>query len=302
MTHSNPRFPENINRSEEHPLKEFTLLLGGFIIVLVIFVACVSYFAQALSPYIPFEWEKSWVSPDFVNQFTVDGEKTESDDFLAAQSALRQLFEQLIADQKEIQEMGLSIHLVNSDIPNAFATLGGHIFINTGLLPHIKSENGLAMVIAHEVAHITHRHPIQSLSRGLVIQLTTMMLLSDNSVGSILNQTSYLTLLSFNRDMESESDLSALNLLSQHYGHTNGADEFFSSMLKEHDTDMNIEFFNTHPNSEKRIEAIKYFGAESNNADLTPLPIALQTIQQQVTKRLINNTDGQSNLTEETNE
>merc|ERR1711879_567360 len=67
------------------------------------------------------------------------------------EAALTQLLNQL-TDNKALP---VRVHyLADQDMPNAFATLGGHIFITRGLLDSVESENGLAMVLAHEYGHI----------------------------------------------------------------------------------------------------------------------------------------------------
>ena len=133
------------------------------------------------------------------------------------------------------------------------------------------------MVLAHEMAHVQHRHPIQSLSRGLIIQLVGMMLFSDSTAGSLLNQAGIMTLLSFNRDMEREADTSALNTIRHYYGHTQGADEFFNAMIVEHGDDLNVEFFNTHPHTQSRIDAIRNY--DDTAGELTSLATSLLNIK-----------------------
>ena len=46
----------------------------------------------------------------------------------------------------------MTVHAVQDPTVNAFATLGGHVFVFTGLVDSLDSENGLAMVLAHELA------------------------------------------------------------------------------------------------------------------------------------------------------
>ncbi|WP_283788223.1 M48 family metallopeptidase [Bermanella sp. WJH001] len=271
-TKQNPKFPEGINTSQEQPLKEFFLLVTGVVLTIVVFVACVTYFAQALSPYIPFAWEKSWVSSVVIQ---ADEAEEENQIMQEAQIALQDLLHKL-APQNQI-DISYNVQLLDDDTPNAFATLGGQIFVTTGLIKNIKSENGLAMVLAHEMAHIQHRHPIQSLSRGLIIQLVSAMIFSDSSAGTLLNQAGLITLLRFNRDMEREADTSALRTIGEIYGHTQGADEFFTAMLNEHGNDLSVEFFNTHPNTQSRIDALR-----SNpmlHGKLTPLTSSLSNIK-----------------------
>ena len=271
-TKQNPKFPEGINTSQEQPLKEFFLLVTGVVLTIIVFVVCVTYFAQALSPYIPFAWEKSWVSSVVIQ---TDEPEEENQIVQEAQIALQDLLHKL-TPQNQI-DVSYNVQLLDEDTPNAFATLGGQIFVSTGLIKNIKSENGLAMVLAHEMAHVQHRHPIQSLSRELIIQLVSAMIFSDSTAGTLLNQAGLITLLRFNRDMEREADTTALRTISEIYGHTQGADEFFTAMLNEHDNDLSVEFFNTHPNTQSRIDALR-----SNpmlHGKLTPLTSSLSNIK-----------------------
>ena len=268
----NPKFPEGINTSQEQPLKEFLLLVTGLVLTIVIFVACVTYFAQALSPYIPFAWEKSWVSP----VITQSSEPTaENKNMHEAEKALLHLLQKLTPQSHS--DLSYNVQLLVDDTPNAFATLGGQIFVTTGLIKNIESENGLAMVLAHEMAHVQHRHPIQSLSRGLIIQLVSAMIFSDSTAGTLLNQAGLITLLRFNRDMEKEADTTALKTIGEFYGHTQGADEFFNAMLVEHGDDLNVEFFNTHPHTQSRIDTIRNFN--NTAGEVTSLATSLLNIK-----------------------
>ncbi|MCL2128659.1 MAG: M48 family metalloprotease, partial [Treponema sp.] len=49
---------------------------------------------------------------------------------------------------------GYHVMLLDTDEINAFATSGGHIFLSRGIVTSAKSEDALAGVIAHEIAHI----------------------------------------------------------------------------------------------------------------------------------------------------
>jgi predicted Zn-dependent protease len=48
--------------------------------------------------------------------------------------------------------------ILNSEEINAFAAPGGYLFVTLGLLKEIRSEDELAGVLGHEIAHITERH------------------------------------------------------------------------------------------------------------------------------------------------
>lgn len=57
-----------------------------------------------------------------------------------------------------------------SDEPNAFCLPGGKVGIYTGILPITKTEEGLAVVMGHEVAHATARHGSERMSHQLAAQ------------------------------------------------------------------------------------------------------------------------------------
>ena len=58
-----------------------------------------------------------------------------------------------------------------SNVPNAFATLGGHIAVTSGLYRRMPSENALALVLAHEIAHVSARDPISALGGSATLAL-----------------------------------------------------------------------------------------------------------------------------------
>jgi len=66
----------------------------------------------------------------------------------------------------------LTFQVVEDDLPNAFATVGGFIYVHTGLLREIRNEAELAGVLAHEMGHIQQRDGLNQ----LWLQLTTHQL------------------------------------------------------------------------------------------------------------------------------
>ena len=58
---------------------------------------------------------------------------------------------------------GYHVNILDSDEINAFATPGGHIFITGGLIGSTISEDTLASVIAHEIAHIQLQHGLKAI-------------------------------------------------------------------------------------------------------------------------------------------
>ena len=271
MDYSNPEIPEGINTSKEHPLKEFFILLTGILAVIIVAVVIISFMAEKLAVYIPYSIEKDLLSG---SDLFVDEDNPE----LAAY--LEELSSKLTAHMDLPEDMEITVHYMNEDVENAFATLGGHVYLYRGLMQLLPNENALSMVVAHEIAHIKHRHPIIALGRGAVIGLFLASIAGfsgDHFVGQIVSDAGIITLLSFNRDQERDADVTALSAVAGHYGHIAGSKDLFETLLKlEEKYPLNPpEFFRTHPLGAKRIEHIAWL-AEKNNWDtegeLTAIP------------------------------
>ena len=65
---------------------------------------------------------------------------------------------------------GYRVAILDSNEINAFATSGGHIFLTRGLINVARTEDALAGVIAHEVAHIQLQHSIKSIKSSRITQ------------------------------------------------------------------------------------------------------------------------------------
>ncbi|MFC1602824.1 M48 family metallopeptidase, partial [Pseudomonadota bacterium] len=171
------------------------------------------------------------------------------------------------AEQALPPEMQITVHYMDDEMVNAFATLGGHLFMFRGLLEKLPNENAVAMVLAHEIAHIKHRHPIRSMGRGIIFGLAVTMVsssLGNAMTDQVVANTGGLTVLKFSRDQEAEADQTALSSLHQLYGHVEGADRLFEVLEQEGEGEQlqMSEFFSTHPLSESRINDIHSFQAE----------------------------------------
>jgi predicted Zn-dependent protease len=181
--------------------------------------------------------------------------------------------------------MNIKVSLIDSDVVNAFATLDGNIIFFTGLLNVIPNENTLAMVMAHEIAHIKLRHPLRALGRGVVVGIAIATITgaaSNDIVAGFIGNTGLLTALSFNRDQESAADKLAVAGLVKHYGHVGGATQLFEVFDKVSDKTKNIvpEFFATHPLNQNRTDSIKEQAQDNQwalDGKLNDLPDAVTT-------------------------
>jgi predicted Zn-dependent protease len=269
MEYTNPEIQEGINTTEEHPLKEFLILTFGILGTIIIAVIIISLLAERLAVYVPFSVETEIVPDDLIDVGNDDETRL----------YLQDLSNQLSRYMDLSNDMNFTLHFSNENTVNAHATLGGHIFIYQGLLDVLPNENVLAMVIAHEMAHVYHRHPIIALGRGVVIGLLLTAisgLSSDYLVGQVVNDAGVITLLTFNRDQERDADQTALAVIEAMYNHVGGSVELFNIFQREGETDFHApQFLNTHPLSEERIENIQKYATQKGwkkHGEFTTLP------------------------------
>ncbi len=265
LEYSNPKIPEGINTSKSHPLNEFLWLTSGIAAVLGLLAVLLILLADFLTSYIPFHFEQKYTNSSF-ETFTSEGPLIDY---------VQTLTKAIVLAEKLPPEMNITVHYIDNDTVNAFATLGGHVFLFRGLLEKLPNENALAMLLAHEIAHIKHRHPITSLGRGIMISLGLAIIsgASADSVGdSFLGETGFLTLMKYNRDMELEADKSAIGAVVANYGHLNGAGDLFTA-LQVKSAGLEIpEFFSSHPMTEQRISNIQKINDKYLSNKITPLP------------------------------
>src|SRR5690606_27937916 len=94
-------------------------------------------------------------------------------------------------------------------------------------LKEMPDENGLAVVVAHELAHIKNRDPVAAMGRGLAMALMYAFATGDYSAGAdIASFGGELGIAKFSRDQEKAADLAAIQVIQHHYGHVGGYDSF----------------------------------------------------------------------------
>jgi predicted Zn-dependent protease len=124
---------------------------------------------------------------------------------------------------------GYHVLILDSPELNAFATAGGHIFITRGLMETLQTEDALAAVIAHEIAHIQLNHSVDLIKYMRVTRelsgvadrsaaiaareasLSERKTLFDNAVREMVTA---LVLNGYSQDQEFQADIYAIRLLA----------------------------------------------------------------------------------------
>jgi predicted Zn-dependent protease len=267
----NPQLPEGINNQHDNPFVDFVIMAGALLLAVVAISFLIGWGATRIAPAVPFEWEPNL-------SFGPSDVSSEQDERIA--EYLQQLTAGLIPDDAEISDV--NVHwLPDIEAANAFATSGGNIHVTRGLLDAVKSENGLAMVLAHEYAHIELRHPVVLMLEQIGHTLIALVTGVDNSsAGAIAQQTGFISLMAFSRDMERAADKRAVSLLEAYYGHSRGSEELFEHILQTDDERSDQwGLWQSHPATRERIEFLEsQKKGGDTHVSLRPLPAWLEEV------------------------
>jgi len=137
---------------------------------------------------------------------------------------------------------------------NAFATMGGFVYINRGLIASADNEAQLASVMAHEIGHIEGRHAIQQMRQTAIARgLATAAGLNSNT---LVNIGVELALQRPNgRKDEFQADQLGLETLTQTGYAPSGMVGFMEKLLKKGASVPS--FLSTHPATSERITALQ---------------------------------------------
>lgn len=289
MSYTNPPVDEQVNLPQEHPLWEFSWMLVAVGVLVVVLVLGITFGTHWLIRYVPIEYEARLVKVsgllDAVEEASapVDA-SSEQTRRVRVEQYLQGLADRLIASNERSPAPTVRVHLVATESVNAFATLGGNIFIHQGLLDQLQTEQGLAMVLGHEIAHIDHRDPITTLGRELAFRVALTLLTGiaeQGTAGYLVETTGGSLLLNFSREQERAADEAALDNLVELYGHPFGSSEFFDYIATSEAVDgAGVPvFLQTHPGVQERQAYIESYAAryEPQAAPLTDLPPYLRS-------------------------
>ena len=153
------------------------------------------------------------------------------------------------------EEFAWEVAVVKNDtILNAFCTPGGYIYVYTGLLKCLDSEDQLAGVLGHEMAHADLRHSTEQMTRNTGLRIVLKFFFGDGSI--IGDMAGGIAGLSFSRDDETEADLQSVRYLYDTDYDPRGVARFFQKMEKEGESLGPMVFLSTHPNPENRVRKI----------------------------------------------
>jgi Zn-dependent protease with chaperone function len=208
-----------------------------------------------------------WVIPNFADSLAQQMPRA-AEHKLGAQLAQTELFgkvdatrtaalEGFVRHLKLDESVPLKARVIDSDVLNAYASMGGYLSFHSALLDSLTRPEQLAGLVAHEFAHVKHRHSLRALYRASANYIVLGALFGDASgmSGIILQQAESVGSLAFNRDQEAEADATAHAILDERGLDRKGMAELFEVLKRESAGAAIPEWLSTHPDLDARIAA-----------------------------------------------
>ncbi|MGX9987372.1 M48 family metallopeptidase [Chryseobacterium sp. POL2] len=181
-----------------------------------------------------------------------------------------------IGRQSELANYNWEFNLLQDSQLNAWCMPGGKVAVYTGILPVTKDDNGLAVVMGHEVSHALAGHGNERISQAMLAQYGGAILgstINNAQWASIFQQVypvgAQVGLLAYGRKQELEADKMGLILMAMAGYDPRTAPSFWERMQASSKGGSTPQFLSTHPNPESRIadinaampEALQYYKA-----------------------------------------
>lgn len=167
----------------------------------------------------------------------------------------------------QLSNFAWEFNVVDDPTVNAFCMPGGKVVVYTGIMEVAQNEDGLAVIIGHEVAHALAHHGNERMTQGLIAQLgvssleyalrekpalTRNLLLQAAGVGAQIG-----VMLPFSRKHETEADEIGLYLMAMAGYNPEEAAPFWGRMSAKSGGQAPPEFMSTHPNPDRRSQTLQ---------------------------------------------
>lgn len=168
--------------------------------------------------------------------------------------------------ESELENYTWEFNLVKDNSVNAFAMPGGKVVIFTGLLPITKTEDALAVVVGHEIAHVIAQHSNERISQQMALQyggaIAGDLLGNSQAMQQLGNAVfglgaQYGVMLPYARKQEYEADEIGLIVMAMAGYNPRTAVSFWTRMAESSGGAQVPEFLSTHPTDSKRIANIE---------------------------------------------
>ncbi len=230
---------------------------------LFFFLFCLSVAATAASFFETLELSFEKTLGEDIYQKIIEEKKVVQ---LPAEEAerLNSIFGRIASASSRKAELSFSLTVVEDETVNAFALPAGYIFVHTGLLAFTQSDDEIAGVLAHEVAHVDRKHSMKAIKRQLGMSLLLRLIMNPEDSPETLRKIGALAVnlaqLGYSREEEFEADRYGVYFMEKAGYQRKELINFWERMREASGGENNPAFlylFSTHPPTTERIERIR---------------------------------------------
>lgn len=148
--------------------------------------------------------------------------------------------------------------VLDDDMINAVALPGGYVYVFRGLVEEAETDDELASVIAHELAHVAARHSVKRLQAmyGRQLLVGAAAISGEGALAAGLDLATASTLFSYSQEDEQEADRLGIKYMRAAGYDPNAAVSFLKKLQEEDEQKIRrFSYFRTHPRHGKRISA-----------------------------------------------
>ena len=178
----------------------------------------------------------------------------------------KKLIEQSPVWNERAKQWSWEVNLIESPQVNAFCMPGGKIAVYTGLIDKLKlTEDELAMVVGHEIAHALREHARQRMGKGMATEGVTRLGgaviagifgIDPRITDFVAKQGASLLSLKFSREDETEADLVGMELAARAGFDPRAGVSLWKKMSAEN-AQSPPQWMSTHPSSTNRVKDIE---------------------------------------------
>jgi len=157
--------------------------------------------------------------------------------------------------------------LLRTDSVNAFATPGGFVLVTAGLVKQLQSEDELAFVLAHEVAHVLRRHHYRVVIRQRLAETAAKNLQAatgDLGNAALSQASAQIYARGLDKSSEFEADRQGVELMTQAGYDPAASIGVLERLQKLKGDDPQAELlFATHPSPAERLDTLLQTGVDA---------------------------------------
>ena len=167
-----------------------------------------------------------------------------------------------LAHVSERPNLPWTYHILNDSQVNALAAPGGFIFVTSGLLRFVKSDDELAFVLGHETTHVAHRHAVDLAQKDMELQLGALLisqlLFGGNLTARQLAQLGRALIdARYSREKEAEADHFGVIFAKKAGFDPTASVTFMERLAKTETGSSGLPWLASHPDTPSRVAALR---------------------------------------------